>query len=420
MKHPFGALFERKAIGDSYGLFQYLLKGVASTAGTRVSESTALSLAAVMTCVSLRSRALASLPFGVYEKLDERSRKPAKHSINRVLLQPNTWQSRAELFGMLEAHRVLRGNAYAWKNIVALANGPDGRFERDRVTELIPLHPDQVELVDDFDEFGAPRTYRLHRKRGTPVEMPAREVLHLKGLSTDGRSGRSVLSDAREMLGLAIATQEHAAAFWSGDATPSVVLKHPGKLGDKGRKNLEESWDATYGRSKDKKRTAIIEEGMEIQQLSLSASDSQFLETRQFSRSEIAGWFHVPPHMIGDTEKSTSWGTGIEQQQIGFVMLTLMPDLVAWEQRLALDLLNDAERGRVFFKFNANALMRGDNASRGVFYRVMREVGAYSANDIRALEDMNPIADGDTYLQPTNLAPLGSNPLAGNQPGAKE
>lgn len=420
MKNPFAPLFERKAIGSPYELMQHLLRGIGSTAGATVSEATALNLAAVMTCVSLRSRALASLPFGIYERVDERSRKPATHSINRVLAKPNDWQTRAELFSMLEAHRVLRGNAYAWKNITPLGNGPTGRFERNQIRELIPMHPDQIELVDDFDEFGAPRIYRLHRKKATPIDLPAAEVVHLKGLSTDGRMGRSVLRDASEMLGLALATQEHAAAFWSGDATPSVVLKHPARLGDKARKNIEESWEAVYGRGKDKRRVAVIEEAMEIQQLSLSATDSQFLETRKFQRSEIAGWFHVPPHMIGDTEKSTSWGTGIEQQQIGFVTMTLAPDLVNWEQRLALDLLSDADRERFFFKFNANALMRGDAASRGLFYRVMREVGAYSANDIRGLEDMNPIADGDTYLQPVNLAPLGSNPLAGNQLGAAD
>jgi HK97 family phage portal protein len=419
VRNPFAPLFERKAIGSPYDLMSYLLKGVSSTAGVSVNEAKALNLAAVMTCVSLRSRALASLPCAVFERIDERSRRPAKHSITRVLSKPNSWQTRSELFSLLEVHRVLRGNAFAWKNIVRLGNGPDGRFERNQIRELIPMHPDQVELVDDYDEFGGPRLYRLHRKKAPPVDIPAGEVMHLKGLSTDGRMGRSVLADAREMLGGALATQEHAANFWASDATPSVVLKHPGKLGDKGRKNLEESWDAIYGRQKDKRRTAIIEEGMEIQQLSLNSKDSQFLETRKFQRSEIAGWFHVPPHMIGDTEKTTSWGTGIEQQQIGFVVMTMAPDLVNWEQRLAMDLLSDDDREKVFFKFNTNALMRGDSASRAAYYRVMREVGAYSANDIRALEDMNPIADGDTYLQPVNLAPLGSDPLA-VKPGAQE
>jgi HK97 family phage portal protein len=420
VRNPFAPLFALKSIGSPYELAQYLLKGLDTTAGARVSEATALNLAAVMTCVSLRSRALASLPFGVFERIDERSRKLARHSINRVLSQPNSWQTRAELFGMLEAHRVLRGNAYAWKNIIALGNGPDGRFERNQITELIPMHPDQVELLDDFDEFGAPRTYRLHRRKSPPVDLPAAEVLHLKGLSTDGRSGRSVLADAREMLGVALATQEHAASFWSRDATPTVAIKHPRPLSDKARKNLEESFEAIYGRGKDKRRTAVLEEGMEITPISVNANDAQFLETRKFQRSEIAGWFHVPPHMIGDTDKTTSWGTGIEQQQIGFVTFTLAPDLVCWEQRLGMDLLNASDRERFFFKFNANALLRADVANRGMFYRVMREVGAFSANDIRALEDMNPIpgADGDSYLQPTNLAPLGSNPLAATTNGA--
>lgn len=411
MKNPFAPLFERKSIGSSYELAQYLLKGVQSSSGQAVNETKALNLAAVMTCVSLRARALAVLPVDLFERVDERSRKPAKHSINRVLSKPNSWQSRYELFGMLETHRVLRGNAFAWKNIGALVNGPDGRFERNRVIELIPMHPDQVELVDDYDEFGAPRLYRLHRRKAPPLDLPAAEVLHLRGLSTDGRMGRSVLTDAREMLGLALATQDHAAQFWAHDATPALALKHPARLSDKAKKNLEESWDEIYGRQQDKRRTAVLEEGIEIQQLSLSQNDSQFLETRQFQRSEIAGWFHVPPHMIGDTEKTTSWGTGIEQQQIGFVSMTMMPDLVNWEQRLALDLLADTERERLFFKFNTNALMRGDSTARSAFYRVMREVGAYSANDIRELEDRNPIADGDQYLQPVNLAPLGSDPL---------
>lgn len=186
-------------------------------------------------------------------------------------------------------------------------------------------------------------------------------------------------------------------------------------LGEKARKNLEESWEATYGRGEGKRRVAVIEEGMEIQQLSLSPEDGQFLETRAFSRGEIAGAFHVPPHMIGDTEKSTSWGTGIEQQQIGFLVFTLRPDLVLWEQRLTRDLIRQPDR--FFIEFNTNGFMRGDAATRGAWYRVMREIGAYSANDIRAFENENPIEGGDGYLQPVNLAPLGYDPSKQNGAG---
>jgi HK97 family phage portal protein len=410
MRIPLRALFEQKsggAIGSAYELAQYLLGGAKSRSGSTVSEQTALNVAAVMTCVSLRSRALASLPVRVYERIDERSKRPApNHPVSRVLSQPNSWQTRTELFGMLEAHRVLRGNAFAWKNMVRAISPGDGQ-ERDHVQELIPMHPDRVEIIDAPDDFGGPTQYKLHRAGGTPILMRADEVIHLKGLSTDGRRGRSVLQDAREIIGGAIATQDYASNFWSKDATPTIALKHPKTLSDKAKKGLEDAWERTYS-GKDGKRVAVIEEGMEIQQLSLTAHDSQFLETRKFQRSEIAGWFHVPPHMIGDTEKSTSWGTGIEQQQIGFNVFTLRPDLVNWEQRLTLDLIQRPEK--FYIEFAIEGLMRGDSASRGQFYRVMREVGAYSANDIRGFENLNPIENGDTYLQPSNLAPLGSVP----------
>lgn len=407
MRLPFRSLFEQKSgIGSPYELMRYLLKGTSSRTGVTVNEATALNVAAVMTCVSLRARAIASLPVRVYERLDERSKRPAvNHPVSRVLSQPNSWQTRAELFSMLETHRVLRGNAYVWKNTVRAISG-DG-VERDQVQELIPLHPDRVELVDQPDDYGGPTQYKLHRAQGVPIPLRADEVIHLKGLSTDGRQGRSVLQDAREVIGGAIATQDYASNFWGKDATPTLALTHPAKLSDKAKKNLEDSWERTYG-GKEGKRVAVIEEGMGIQQLSINAQDSQFLETRKFQRGEIAGWFHVPPHMLGDTEKSTSWGTGIEQQQIGFMVFTLRPDLVLWEQRLTRDLIQRPDR--FFIEFTLDGLMRGDATSRGNFYRVMREVGAFSANDIRALENLNPIENGDVYLQPANLSPLGSQP----------
>lgn len=418
MRNPLRALFERRAIGNSYELLQHLLRGAESKSGALVNENTAFNLPIVLSCISLRSRALASLPVRVYERIDERSKQPARtHPLTRVLFQPNTWQTRSELVSMLEVHRCLRGNAYAWINRVTAVSG-DGQ-ERMQVYELVPLHPDRVEVVEDEDDFGGPMQYRLHRKKGgTPIRLAGSEVLHLRGLSTDGRKGRSVLQDAREVIGGALATQNYAANFWKNDATPAVLLKHPKHLSDLAKNSLRKQWEETYGGT-DGKRVAVIEEGMEVERLTMTAEDAQFLETRKFQRSEIAGWFHVPPHMVGDTEKSTSWGTGIEQQQIGFLVFTLMPDLVNWEQRLTMDLITRPDK--YFIKFSLDGLMRGDAASRGMFYRVMREIGAFSANDVRELEDRNPIANGDVYLQPMNLAPLGYDPskVAG-QTGSQE
>lgn len=406
MPFSLGSLFPwlRKGtpLTTSADLYRLLTAGRQSVAGVSVNESTALAVAAVMTCVSLISRTLGSLPIRVYERLGDRSKRPADgHPIGRVLSQPNSWQTLTDFLQMMQAHVLLRGNAYAWMNWI----GPEGARE---LVELIPLHPDLVS-VDVADSMQAkPLRYTLTRKDGSRMPLPFDEVLHLRGLSTDGFLGRSTLHDARDVFGVAIATQEHAGTFWAGGGLPDILLKHPKVMGDKAKKNLEESWIESYGGSKDKRRVAVLEEGLEVEAITPNADDMQFLQTRQFQRSEIAGWFHVPPHMIGDTEKSTSWGTGIEQQQIAFLSFTLLPWLRAWERRLNRDLvLNPA---RFFLEFNVDGLLRADIASRYNAYWRGVHGGWLSPNDVRAFENMNPIDGGDIYLQPTNMAPLGWEP----------
>lgn len=409
MKNPFGALFERRsAIGSPFDLLSAYGRGAQSTAGQSVTESSAYAVPAVLSCINIRQRSLGSLPIRVYERLDERSSRPVPwHRIAGLLRKPNVWQSWSEFAGTLEAHRVLRGNAYAYK-IFAKFPGADGQVYAD-VQSLIPLHPDRMEVQGDVLK-GGPAVYIYTTAKGERLEFGPGEIMHLRGLSTDGLVGRSVLQDMREPIGGAIATQEHANSLWSRDATPSVVLSHPKTLTQKAREGLEQSWESTYGRGADKKRVAVLEEGLKLERLSLTPEDGQFLETRKLTRAEIAGAFCVPPHMIGDVDRSTSWGSGIEQQQIGFLTFTLRPDLVLWEQRLTLDLLGGSDR--FYIKFAIEGFMRGDSASQAAFFRVMREVGAMSANDIRGLMDWNPIENGDTYLQPVNLAPLGYDPNA--------
>ena len=409
MRNPFAPLFELRsaAIGSSQALWDYLSPGVTSLSGQAVSEATALSVAAVMTCVLIRSRSLASLPVAVYERIDERRKRPAVNfPLMRVLARPNSWQTRSELFGMLETHRVLRGNAYAWKNTGSVV-GADGQT-RQQLIELIPLHPDRV-TVTQADELGGPLVYTLRRRTtGQVVPLPQDEVVHLRGMITDGVMGRSVLQDARELVGGALATQEHSNVTWASGGTPTVVLKHPKTLGDKARDGLEKRWQQIYGSSKDQRRVAVIEEGMTLEKISLTAGDMQFLDTRRFSRSEIAGWFLVPPHMIGDTEKQTSWGTGIEQQQIGFLNFTLRPDLVAWEERLTTDLIQNP--ARFYIKFNINGFLRGDSAARSAWYDRMVRMGAFTLNDVLAFEDMNPFDGGDEHVIDMNRAPIGAAP----------
>lgn len=410
MRNPFRALFERRSVGSPYELLTALLKGVQSTSGQTVSEATAMNVAAVYTGVAIRSRLLSTLPLDVIEKgPDGQSIQRPDHPVARVLSQPNSGslnQTKSELVGMLEVHRLLRGNAYAWINRVvdpSRAAGDPGRF---RIVELIPLHPDKMQVLAPSD-FG-PAAYRFTRSGGETIDMAPFEVLHLKGLSTDGRQGRSFLADMREVIGGALATQEHANSLWSRDATPSLALKHPKTLSEKAKKGLEDAWEATYGRGADRKRVAVIEEGMEIQQLSLTPEDGQFLETQQDLRQQIAAALMVPPHMMGLADKATSWGSGIAEQNIGLLTYTLGPDIVIWEERLAADLLTAPQKYQI--KFNVRALQRGafesqiDTLVKGI------QGGIYSVNEARAWLDLNRIDQGDEHLQPVNFAPLGFVP----------
>lgn len=418
MPNPIRSFLARLALKSgivtSEDLRQVLTAGRASVAGVTVSEHTAMAVAAVMTCVGLISRVIASLPLGVYERLERGKRLVADHPLAGVLSQPNSWQTLTDFVQMLMAHLLLRGNAYAWLNWGMVG-------EREQLLEMIPLHPDrvQVELLDPMDGSltGPPLRYWLIRKDGSRLQLPAAEVLHLRGLSTDGLMGRSPLTDLRDVVGVAIATQEHAGTFWAGGGLPDLALSHPKVLGDKARINLEKSWISDYGGKKNQRRVAVLEEGLTVHQLTPTAEDMQFLETRKFQRAEIAGAFFVPPHMIGDTEKSTSWGTGIEQQQIGFLTFTLLPWIRAWERRLNRDLITNP--ARFFVEFKLEGLLRGDANARAQFYRVMREIGAFSANDVRELENRNPIDGGDLYLQPLNLAPLGWTPGRGGKTEAE-
>jgi HK97 family phage portal protein len=408
MRNPLRSLFERRSIGSSHELYQALTRGSRSLAGVDVNESTAMQIAAVRACVDLIARDVASLPVDVIERVSERERRPAvTHPVRRLLTRPNTWQTWPEYLSQSIAHILLRGNSYSAIVRAAVSNGSE------QITELLPMHPDQV-TVDQAPYPSLAVTYRWQPSHGgQAVTYTQDQVLHLRGLSSNGLTGRAVIADSRETFGVAIATQNHASRFWTGGGVPRVVLRHP-KVLVKGAANLEKSWSANYGGGSDQSMVAVLEEGMEIETLSVTAEDAQFLETRQFTRSEICGLFHVPPHMIADLEKSTSWGTGIEQQTIGYFRHALLPVLVNIEQRFARSMFVNPERFGL--KFYAQGFMRGDAASRATYYWQMRQMGALSANDVRALEDLNGIGDdGDIYLQPSNLVPLGFAPAPATQ-----
>lgn len=241
---------------------------------------------------------------------------------------------------------------------------------------------------------------------GSVILSPS-DVLHIPGLGFDGLVGYSPIAMAKNAIGLAIAAEEYGSKFYANGAAPSGVLEHPGTLKDPGR--VRESWQATFGGSANANKVAVLEEGMKYTPISISPNEAQFLETRKFQINEIARIFRVPPHMVGDLEKSSF--SNIEQQSLEFVKYTLDPWVIRWEQALYRTLLSDEEKKTVFFKFNVEGLLRGDYASRMSGYATARQNGWMSANDIRELEDLDRIPaelGGDLYLVNGNMLPLTS------------
>ncbi len=286
-------------------------------------------------------------------------------------------------------HLLLWGNAYA-----EIEWGADGW-----PVALWPLLPHrmQVERVD------GELKYKYTPPTGGAVDLADYRVFHLRGLSGDGIVGYSPIKLAKEAIGLGLATEEFGARFFGNDATPGGVLTHPGVLTDDAYDRITKSWNKAHGGLSKSHRMAVLEEGITYEAVGIPPEDAQFLETRAFQLSEIARIYRVPPHMIADLDKATF--SNIEHQALEFVTNSLRPWLVRWEQAIARDLFPPEDNGRYFSEFIIAGLLRGDIKSRYEAYSVGRQNGWLSANDVRLLENMNPIEDGDVYLVPLNMIP---------------
>lgn len=374
-------------------LIDWFSGGGKAASGVTVNETTALNATAVFSAVDILSRTLASLPLPVYHRLQGGGKERATDHPLYVLLHdlPNPEMTSFELRQALMGHLALWGNAFA-------------EIERDnggRVIGLWPLRPDRMQVRRD--ERGLRYEYSL--SSGSGVVLRQRNVMHIRGLSSDGIVGYSPIRLAREAIGLSLATEEFGARFFGNGSRPGGVLQHPGKLSEDASKRLKKSWEEMHQGLTQAHRVAILEEGMTWQQVGIPPEDAQFLETRKFQVTEIARIFHVPPHMLADLERSTF--SNIEHQGIEFVVHTMRPWLVCWEQAIKRDLFLSAERNTYFAEFLVDGLLRGDTKSRYEAYAVGRQNGWLSADDIRELENMNPLPDGQgkIYLVNGNMVP---------------
>lgn len=365
-----------------------------TTAGKPVNENTAMQTTAVYACVRILSEAIASLPLHVYKYKDGGGKELVHDHPLYFLLhdEPNPEMTSFIFRETLMSHLLIWGNAYA--QIVRDGAG--------RVLGLYPLLPNKVTV--ERDEKGD--IYYVYSRNSDEnpnfnqygdVVLKAEDVLHIPGLGFDGLIGYSPIAMAKNAVGMTLACEEYGASFFANGANPGGVLEHPGVLKDPAK--VRESWNSVYRGSNNAHKIAVLEEGMKYQQIGIPPEEAQFLETRRFQISEIARLYRVPLHMIGDLERATF--SNIENQSLEFVKYTLDPWVIRLEQSMSKALLLPGEKGTYFIKFNVDGLLRGDYKSRMDGYSVGRQNGWLSANDIREMENLNPIPTeegGDLYL----------------------
>lgn len=371
----------------------YGTRGYQTATGIRVSPESAMRVAAVFACVRVVAETIASLPLIIYKRLPDGGKQRAvDHPLYALLHDsPNDWQTAFEFVEMLQSHLELRGNSYA---LIQSGNG-------NPIDALIPLHPDRV-IVKRLSN--GQLQYSVRDLYGAGIQTYTQdEMLHIRGMSSDGLVGMSTIAIGAEAIAAGLATQEYAARFFENDATPPTAFTHPQTLSADAYARLKTSMSEAHGGANHHK-PIILEEGMDVKTLGVKPSDSQLLDSRQYSRGDIASLFRVPPHKIGDLTKATF--SNIEEQNIEFATDCIRPRLERLEQRLSKSLiepLSYGSKGEYFCEFLIEALMRGDQESRYKAYAIGRNWGWLSANDVRGLENMNPIEGGDEYLSPLNM-----------------
>ena len=389
---------QNKTAGSGYSFF---FGG--TTSGKAVNERSAMQMTAVYACVRILAEAVAGLPLHLYRYKDDGGKeKSIDHPLYLLLHdEPNPEMSSFVFRETLMTHLLLWGNAYAQ----IIRNG------KGEVVALYPLMPNKMTVDRDANGQLYYQYTRSNEEaptmKGTTVNLHPSDVLHIPGLGFDGLVGYSPIAMAKNAIGMAIACEEYGAKFFANGAAPGGVLEHPGTIKDPER--VRQSWQSTFGGSGNANKIAVLEEGMKYTPIGISPEQAQFLETRKFQLNEIARIFRVPPHMVGDLEKSSF--SNIEQQSLEFVKYTLEPWLIRWEQSIRRSLLSTDEKPLYFVKFNVDGLLRGDYASRMSGYATARQNGWMSANDIRELENLDriPTEDGgDLYLINGNMLPLGN------------
>jgi HK97 family phage portal protein len=374
------------------------LGGYASNTGVPVTPFTALQAAAVYACIRAISQDIAMLSPFVRRRLTGGGyRRVTNHPLTKLFQRPNRWQTWFEFIGYVISSIALRGNAF-----VVIERDQDAN-----PIELVPIAPDRcsIMLTEDGELW-----YRINSRRlGFGILVPPDDMMHVKNISLDGYVGVSPIAIAQDVIGLALATQQHGGVLFRQGGQIGGVLKYPGKLSKDAGDRVANSWRETHAGVQSAHKVAILEEGMSFEKIAMTNEDSQFLETRRFQVIDICRLYGVPPHRLGELDKATL--NNIEQQNQQYVDSALKPTTTSIEQLMNHHLLFEEERSTLQCRFDYDEMTRGDLLTRSQAYQIGTLNGWLSRNEVRARENMDPIEDGhgDEYRVPLNTALPGAD-----------
>lgn len=374
---------------DSRDLLELISSGAMAVSGVNINATTAIRYAVFFSCIKVLSEDVGKLPLKLYKERPDRGADIARgHKVHRLISRrPNDYMTASEFWEMCVAHMIMRGNFFAYKNVVG-----------GEVVELLPLSPGSVrpKLREDWT-----LVYDVTFANGTRDILTQDQIFHVRSLSLDGVNGLGALEYARESLGLGVAAERHGAKLFVNGANPGGALQTDGILTDEVFKRVKDSWNEKHQGLDNSHKVAILEGGLKWVSVTMTNVDAQWLENRKHTDNQICGMLRVPPHKVAILDRSTN--NNIEHQSLDYVNDGLMPILNRIEQRIRISLLNEKDEDSHYAKFNVAALLRGDMKARSQYYKDMVFIGSYSPNDVLELEDRNPREGGDIYLTPSNM-----------------
>lgn len=375
------------AIDSSHELAKAMRLGYETSSGAVVGPDSALQVPEVFAAVRVIAETLAAQPLVLYRKTKTGRERAEDHWLYPLLHdQPNPWQTSFEFRETLAAHQVLCGGGFALKTVV-----------RGEIRELLPVRPERVTI----EQLPASKAlvYKVELPDGRILPVPGDRMFHVPALSWDTIAGLTPYWYQRESIGLSMQLRQFAAKLFKNGAGLRLVLTHPETMSDEAYKRLTESFDEQYAGVSNAHKSLLVEEGIKVEKVSQSAEDAQMLESRRFSKNEIATFTRLPPHLLGDLDRATH--SNIEQQSLEFIIYTMQPWFTRWEQRIRMSLIPEAERATLYAEFLLDNLLRGDTMTRYQAYQLAVANGWMTRNEVRARENLNAgPAELDEFLTP--------------------